>query len=297
MVGDKGQVTTPKKNCHVAFEAERARRPSPPSVRHSQPACGAVAVLLKWASVCEMTIRLCRRAAQSMATQRRLATGLAWAGLLSLGVFVGCAGPPPVEMSLLTGDPCEPPCWQGLTPGKSTEDDVLQFIRSSRFVDTRTVYRGRLSRGGGEVVGVSIQWRSTAARSSNVDSNDFLVEGGVLRGIIIYPDYDVTLESLLQRYGPPDKLHVMVTGRHVPMLQVTLFYPSYGFTATLELPADQLVLRPETTVIQVWYSKAGPLETFIQLGISYLGTYLGTTPEQWSQSLRDWQGYGVMEVP
>jgi len=296
MMGDEGQVTTPKENCHVAFEAESAHRPSPPSVRHSRSACGAVALLLKWATVCEMKIRLCRRALQSMATQRRVATGLVWAGLLSLGLGVGCAGPPPIEMSLLTGDPCEPPCWQGLTPGQSTEDDVLEFLRSSRFVDTRTIYRAALSRGG-QVVGTSIQWRSTAARRSNVDNNDFAIEGGVLRDMIIYPDYDVTLESLLQRYGPPDKFHVMVTGRHVPELRVTLFYPTRGFTATLELPADELVLRPETNVIQVWYSEAGPLETFIELGISYVGTYLGTTPEQWSQSLRDWPGYGAIEVP
>lgn len=296
MMGDNGQVTTPKENCHVAFEAESARRPSPPSVRHSRPACGAVALLLKWPTVCEMTIRLCRRAVQSMATQRRVAIGLVWAGLLSLGLCVGCTGPPPVEMSLLTGDPCEPPCWQGLTPGQSTEDDVLEFIQSSRFVDTRTVYRAAVSRGG-QVVGTSIQWRSTAARSSNVDSNDFAIEGGVLKDMIIYPDYDVTLESLLQRYGPPDKFHVMVTGRHVPLLQVTLFYPSYGFTASLELPVEEPVLQPESTVIQVWYSQAGPLETFIERGISYLGSYLGTTPEQWSEFLRDWQGYGAVEVP
>ena len=296
MVGDKGEVTRLEDNGYVTLRSERARRPSPPSASQLRPAWGAVALLLKSATVCEVTIRLCRKAVQSMATQRGVATGLVWAGLLSLGLCVGCAGPPPVEMSLLTGDPCEPPCWQGLTPGQSTEADVREFLRSSRFADTRTIYRAALSRGG-QVVGTSIQWRSTAARSSNVDSNDFAIEGGVLRDMIIYPDYDVTLESLLQRYGPPDKFHVMVTGRHVPALRVTLFYPARGFTATLELPADQLVLRPETTVIQVWYSEAGPLETFIELGISYLGTYLGTTPEQWSQSLRDWQGYGVIEVP
>ena len=29
MIGDRGQVTTPKENCHVAFEAESARTPSP----------------------------------------------------------------------------------------------------------------------------------------------------------------------------------------------------------------------------------------------------------------------------
>ena len=231
-----------------------------------------------------------------MRVERTLRAVLLYLGFLMLALCVGCGEPPPLDMSLFTGDPCEPPCWQGLTPGQSTEADVLELLRSSRFVDTRTIYRAALSRGG-QVVGASIQWRSTAARSSNVDSNDFAIEGGVLRDMIIYPDYDLTLESLLHRYGPPDKFHVMVTGRHVPALHVTLFYPARGFTATLELPADDPVLRPETTVIQVWYSEAGPLETFIELGISYLGTYLGTNPDQWLDSLRNWQGYGVIEVP
>jgi hypothetical protein len=204
----------------------------------------------------------------------------------------GCGEPPPLDTSFLTGDPCEPPCWQGLTPGQSTEDEVLEFIRSSRLVDTRTFYRAKLSRGG-EVVGASIQWRSTAARSINVHSNEFVVEGGLLKYVFVYPDYDLTLESLLQRYGSPEKFHVMLTGLHVPSLRVTLFYPLRGFTAALELPIDEPVLRADSRVAQVWYSKPGPLSTFIDLGSSYLGS----TPEQWLESLREWQGYGVIEVP
>jgi hypothetical protein len=213
-----------------------------------------------------------------------------------IAACVGCGEPPAVDMSLLTGEPCEPPCWQGLTPGSSTEEEANEFLRTSELVDQATLYQAELTRGSGEVVGVSIQWRSTAPRSSNVDSNDFAIEGGVLKNMIIYPDYDLTLESLLQRYGPPEKFHVMVTGRHVPSLRVTLFYPAHGFTASLELPVDDARLRPESTVIQVWYSKAGPLETFIELGVGYLGSYLGSTPEQWSESLRDWQGYGAIEL-
>jgi len=293
MVGDEGEVTRLISNDYITLRPEGAQTWNRSSAGRLRRACGPLGFLLNWTIVCEIANRLWKRAVRSKAAERGVVTGLVCSGLLILGLSTSCAEPPPVEMSLLTGDPCEPPCWQGLTPGKSTEDDVLQFIRSSRFVDTRTVYRGRLSRGGGEVVGVSIQWRSTAARSSNVDSNDFLVEGGVLRGIIIYPDYDVTLESLLQRYGPPAKYHVAITGRHLPVLRVRLFYPARGFTATLELPIDEPVLGPQSTVIQVWYSKAAPLESFIELGISYLGS----APERWLQSLREWQGYGTIEVP
>ena len=54
------------------------------------------------------------------------------ATLVLLLTLVGCAesrtalGPatPPIDRSLLGGGPCAPPCWQGLTPGESDEDDV-----------------------------------------------------------------------------------------------------------------------------------------------------------------------------
>ena len=293
MVGDKGEVTRLEDNGYVTLRSERARRSSPPSARRLRPAWGAVAFLLKWAIVCGTTIRAWKRAVESMAVERAVATGLVCPGLLILGLCVSCAEPPPSEMSLLTGDPCEPPCWQGLTPGSSTKDDVNEFLETSRFVDRDSVFRSDVTTASAGVVGVSIQWRSTAARSRGVDSNEFVIEGGVLKYIFVYPDYDLTLESLLQRYGPPDKFHVMVTGRHVPLLGVTLFYPAYGFTASLELPVDEAQLRPESTVVQVWYSEAAPLETFIELGIGYLGS----TPDQWLESLRDWQGYGAIEVP
>ncbi|HUW14593.1 MAG TPA: hypothetical protein VM537_33040, partial [Anaerolineae bacterium] len=56
-------------------------------------------------------------------------------GVLILGLCVGCGEPPPpVDTSLLTGEPCEPPCWQGLTPGESTEEDVAEFMKATRFV-------------------------------------------------------------------------------------------------------------------------------------------------------------------
>jgi hypothetical protein len=202
--------------------------------------------------------------------------------------------PGPLALSLLTGEPCEPPCWQGLTPGESTEQDVYEFVQTSELVDRcGGIFCSDITTAAAGVIGVSIQWGSTHGRGGG----DFNIQDGVLEDMFIYPSYHLTLEDLIERYGPPDKFHVMVTGLHVPALEVTLFYPSYGFTADLELPVDEPVLRPESSIVRLWHSRAGPLETFIELGISYLGSYLGTSPEQWSESLRDWPGYGAIEVP
>ena len=210
-------------------------------------------------------------------------------GLLILGLCAGCGEPPPLDTSFLTGEPCEPPCWQGLTPGESTEEDVGEFIRATRFVDTRTIYRGRITRGG-EVVGVSIQWRSTAARSRNVESNSFDIDTGVLEHITIYPDYELTLERLMERYGPPEKYVANLSGYERQWVDVTLFYPTHGFTVYLALRPDDPTLRPESRVARVWYFRAASMERFIELQCE--AGYLGGSPEKSLESLRDWPGFG-----
>jgi len=238
----------------------------------------------------EGTVRASKRGSQIMGLERSLAV-LVSLVLLILGLCVGCGEPPPLDMSLLTGEPCEPPCWQGLTPGESTEEDVAEFIRATGFVDTRTIYRGRLTRRG-EVVGVSIQWRSTAGVGGR--SNSFHIEGGVLKDIIISPDYDLTLQRLFERYGPPEKYRAILQGFERQWVDVILFYPTHGFTVYLALRPDDPTLEPDSRVESVWYFRAAPLELFIELG--WEAGHLGTAPSEWPELLRDWQGYGRVEL-
>jgi hypothetical protein len=217
--------------------------------------------------------------------------------LLCVGLLVGvgvstCAERPPVDMSLLTGDPCEPPCWQGLTPGVSTLQEVNEFMRTTRFVGTGTIHRGTLTRRG-EVVGVSIQWRSAAGVGGR--SNSFHIEGGVLKDIIISPDYDLTLQRLFARYDPPEKYRAILQGFERQWVDVILFYPTHGFTVYLALRPDEPALEPDSKVESVWYFRAAPLERFVELG--WEAGHLGTDPSEWPELPRDWQGYGQVELP
>ena len=165
-------------------------------------------------------------------------------------------------MSLLTGEPCEPPCWQGLTPGESTLQEVNEFVRTAGFVNPQTLFRSGVSRDG-QRVGVSIEWASAAGRGRGY--NDFIVEGGVLKHITIYPDYDLTLERLFERYGPPEKYATSLLSFVRLDVEVTLFYPTHGFTVDLVLPYDDRTLQPESRVVSVWYFRAAPLERFLEL--------------------------------
>jgi hypothetical protein len=138
---------------------------------------------------------------QSVRVERTSRTVLLCLGVLMVSMSAGCGEPPALDTSLLTGEPCEPPCWQGLTPGQSTLQEVNEFMRTSGFVNPGSVHRSQLHRSG-QWVGVSIWWRSTVGGGSR--SNKFIVEGGVLDSVTIYPDYVLTLQRLIDRYGPPE---------------------------------------------------------------------------------------------
>ncbi|HUW96179.1 MAG TPA: hypothetical protein VMW58_10365 [Anaerolineae bacterium] len=238
------------------------------------------------------SLRASRRCAQIMGLERSLAVNVSL-GLLILGLCVGCGEPPPLDMSLLTGEPCQPPCWQGLTPGESTEEDVAEFMRATRFVDTRSVRRSsytRLTRGGEEVAGVIIHWRSSGGLAM---CNDFCIEEGLLTDLTICPYPGVTLGHLIDRYGPPEKYEVIVPIGGPLYYDVTLFYATHGFTVDLVLPYDDGTLRPESSVAEVWYFRAAPLERFLQL--RYDAGY-GMSPARSLEVLRDWPGYGPIEL-
>lgn len=198
----------------------------------------------------------------------------------------------PVDTSLLTGEPCEPPCWQGLTPGVSTEEEVNDFLRSSDLVDQSSIFRGELTRDRGEVVGTTIQWWSTA-NMSNVPrqfGNNCLIMEGLLQGSIIWLDSEVTLQDLLERYGAPAKFTAWMEGVESPYVKVTLFYPRHGFEATLMIRQGEVELRPESEIVSVWYFRsASQIEDYLRLcrEIGY----------QWSEDiLQDWHGYGPIDL-
>ena len=220
---------------------------------------------------------------------RELATVL----LLCLALCVGCGEPPPLDMSLLTGEPCEPPCWQGLTPGVSTEEEVNHFLRSSELVDQSSIFRGDMTRGRGEVVGTTTQWWSTANMSSlpRQFGNDCVIMQGVVQHLTIWVDSEVTVRDLLERYGAPDKFTAWREGVERSYVKVSLFYPRDGFEAILIIPHYDVQLRPESQIVRVWYSRsASQIDEYLRL-CREMGY-----PCAVEDTLQDWHGYGPIDL-
>jgi hypothetical protein len=203
-----------------------------------------------------------------------------------IAACVGCGEPPPLDMSLLTGEPCEPPCWRGLTPGVSTEEEVLEYAASSR--DLADSYRDTSA---GRTV---IQWQTHCAVTQRVD-NFLLIRDDVLSVVMVCLDYQFTLEQLLEAYGPPEKFRANWKGGSSIDAEVILFHPTSGLASRLELkPSDGgYDLRPESKVMRVWY--------FAPMSLDGLFDVAGWVPfpdkrEDAEIVLQDWQGYGLIEL-
>ncbi len=44
------------------------------------------------------------------------------------------------DRSLLTNEPCAPPCWYGLVPDVSTKDEVINKLQTLPFIAARTIH-------------------------------------------------------------------------------------------------------------------------------------------------------------
>jgi hypothetical protein len=197
--------------------------------------------------------------------------------LLCAATVTSCAvaSEPLVARGLLTGEPCGPPCWQGLVPGKSTEAEISEFLTTSGYTGPgveRSGYAGP----------VVIQWHP---RWPHRGQNTFYLQDGVLQIIRMHVDCRVTLGEVVNRYGPPDKL---ATGR-----RVLPFHRSLGMM--LELP-DVVELTPETRIVAVKYYQPASLHDVLAVNAWGQGKVLTQRQRdqlrEWLRGWHDWQGYG-----
>lgn len=137
--------------------------------------------------------------------------------------------PDVADMSLLTGEPCKPPCWQELTPGVSSMQDVLDFVEKSPLIA-----------GNYEPVkqaNVYLGWWWMGEAQSNGRINYFDFASGLLSSIEIHPNTDIMLVRILETYGPPEKFTAwknLYDNSGVPGYNLELLYPEWGLVILWE---------------------------------------------------------------
>jgi hypothetical protein len=226
-----------------------------------------------------------------MPTSKLFALVLAMAAWV-VAACVGCGEPPALDTSLLTGEPCEPPCWQGLVPGVSTLGEVDHVLSTSPYVAPGSVYRDSY----GDIL--SVLWRP---RWQSPADNRFVVRGELLQDIQMYVEPDVTIGQVVDRWGPPDRFQAGRSMHPEPVyVAVDLFYRELGMMVQLELSANDPELTREAEIARVHYFEPAPLDEVLAGLVWGKGAVLGEEQvqalEHWLEGWQDWEGYGPVEL-
>lgn len=203
---------------------------------------------------------------------RKAFTILALLVVASLAL-AACSPPPPLksdkylkDQSIISLNPCGPPCFQGITVGQTTYSDALAKIKaSSLFSNVQTQEeQGKPAQAAWSTAGGEACCQMTA--------ND----KGIVNALLLKLTPDVTAGQLIEKYGKPD----YVTGVDYSSSEVALalIYQKTGTVAWVAPGDPNSTLKESDPVVVALY--LNPLDFTTLLDTATLQGWNGFLPYQ-----------------
>ncbi len=106
-----------------------------------------------------------------------------------------------VDNSIITGLPCAPPCWQGITPGVTSSDNALGILSNSPYIEKGSIKQAGTTTSGG----CTWRWRSSGRRGQPGLS----WENGIVDTIQIGLTFDFSVQEVIEKFGNPEFVSVV----------------------------------------------------------------------------------------
>jgi hypothetical protein len=208
--------------------------------------------------------------------------------------------PPEADLSLVTGEPCEPPCWYGLMPGESTKDETLQTLETLTFVHRDSIR-------------VLSTYASTPERE--------LIEWDYRRGLITLDEeivstisvdllYNLELGELVELMGeptgyfvytfpPPDNISI---GPICVSAEAEFIWPEQGLTAEIRFDSrhpprqTERVFNPSDTLYINSLTYSPPAATPLAFLIAR-GSVESSAENNLEWYYQPWEGFDQISMP
>lgn len=201
--------------------------------------------------------------------------------------------PGPLTRDLITETPCTVPCWQGIVPGQTTEQEAIDILFSDlrpEYVRDPQIYREDRD------MGTTIRWMTKGAKVppalpppghwplSEAPWNEVRIRDDVVDRIYLTLDAGLTAQMVIEEWGTPSQFSAGVYGVDYLVARAGLLYPEQGvsFSVYLDPRDDPLELRPDSQVVGATL-------------------YPPVPTEQWLANMRtpgklyDWPGFGPID--
>jgi hypothetical protein len=197
-----------------------------------------------------------------------------WLAVAVVALLVACTPPPQLrndaflkDASLVTGEPCQAPCWRNITPGVTSWNDALTVIEDS--LDISGIEQPSIPDSSVRVVDFNAK---DGVRCCRVYSED----GRIVSSVLLFFAPEMRFGDVVTRYGEP--AYFTVEGITDDQATVYAIYEEppmilYVFSAGL----SEGSISEASEVIGAVYLTARDMKTVIQ-----------------SSELYAWRGYGKL---
>lgn len=189
-------------------------------------------------------------------------------GLAVLLLFAACSPPPPLrdltllpDESLITGEPCAAPCWNGITPGVTDWNDALTILEDDSSL---TVGEQQSQK---EAAAVDWSPRDGTSCCQMITRNGDVVELIFLR---VRPT--VTVEDMIEAHGEPT--YAIASEYTEEESIINLIYPEIQTVVYAFVAGPEASLSQSSEIIGVLYVTQEDMELLIN-----------------TSNLHAWEGY------
>ena len=112
------------------------------------------------------------------------------------------------DWSWLVGNPCSPPCWYGLVPDVSKEEEVIDVLTSLPFVYHEEIEIDVIGQHDA-LTGESIDAKQIRINKINDKSIRAVIGDGVLKIIEFGLNFDITITEVVDYLGTPDLIRMV----------------------------------------------------------------------------------------
>jgi hypothetical protein len=201
-----------------------------------------------------------------------------------------------LDSGLLTGKPCQAPCWQGLTPGQSKVEDVNRFVNA---LDPK-VWVGRAVRD--QPSGCkSIRVTDNQDRFSVTQIVDLQIENGFLTFIGSFPSVRPQLNEVVSHFGPPEFVESkLAVGPDGSFYILEIYYPRLGVAfGVIPNQNDIGNIESNMRIDSIQYFPPGDLLSYLTVRNSCdvgIENAKRDAAEEITKFIRPWTGFGKVEV-
>ena len=141
---------------------------------------------------------------------------------------------PEADQSFLTDQPCAAPCWHGLAPGESNEQQTLETLSDLSFVDHQSI-KEYITSWPGSNLAKSIRFGCTHPK---IDfCGEIVVADNTLKQIYLITN-PIEVITTLNKLGPPEFVDVAIYAPHQGGCIINLNWPQPGILLQQKDPSS-----------------------------------------------------------